>query len=163
MTAVGLLLALSVTGHVDADDLDNRMKVTLRTASVLRVELVVDSTGACDLVVMYVRPTSFPWACPPLSRVTLPKNGNLSGRYARWFQSCCTFLSPAWPIAFSQAFHTRLDIRIRKRGLVDGLPSGLAIVMSGSYATTGGRFTLLTRRASRRGMGRQCRRGLCRR
>jgi len=57
MTAVGLILALSVTGHVDADDLDNRMSVTLRTASVLRVELVVDSTGACDLVVMYVRPT----------------------------------------------------------------------------------------------------------
>ena len=60
MTAVGLFLALSVTGHVDADDLDNRMSVTLRTASVLRVELVVDSTRACDLVVMYVRPTILP-------------------------------------------------------------------------------------------------------
>ena len=57
MTAVGLILALSVTGHVDADDLDNRMSVTLRTTSVLTVELVVDSTGAHDLVVMYVRPT----------------------------------------------------------------------------------------------------------
>ena len=55
--AVELFLALSVTGHVDADDLDNRMSVTLRTTSVLTVELVVDSTGARDLVVMYVRPT----------------------------------------------------------------------------------------------------------
>src|SRR5450759_881595 len=59
MNTLGLFLALSVAGHVDADDLDNRMSVAVRPASVLRVELVVDSTGACDLVVMYIRPTTF--------------------------------------------------------------------------------------------------------
>ena len=36
------------------------MRVTVRPAAIFRVELVVDSTGACDLIVMHVRPTAFP-------------------------------------------------------------------------------------------------------
>ena len=56
----------SVARHVDADDQNNGMLVAFGSACVLGVELVVDSTCTCDLVVMHVGPAALTLHMPTL-------------------------------------------------------------------------------------------------